>query len=161
MLSNIKVRAFTGAGIKTYIPSIAKLRTEGNESSYLKKYPQCKEAIAVVIFDGPKIVGAATGLPLEEERADLHKPILEKGDEVAKYYYFGDCILQKPYLSRGIGHHFFDLREEHVKHLKRYKYICFFQPKGTKDTLSIDAFLKKRGYVPFPEKDRVLWIKEI
>jgi hypothetical protein len=198
MSSNIKVVTFTGASIRTYIPSIAKLRTEvfreypflyaGDtkyENKYLKKLTRCKDAIAVLIFDGPKIVGSSIGLPLEEEAAEIQQPFLENGHNPADYFYLGDSVLLKPYRSRGLGHHFFDLREAHVKHLKRFQHICFCtvvrpknHPRRPKEpTISLEQFWKKRGYAQHPKfkcfiswrdldeeketpKPRVFWIKE-
>lgn len=170
MLSNIKIRSFTGASIKPYLPSIAKLRMEilleypylydGNtevEMRYLRKLVQCKESIAVVIFDGPKIVGAATGLPLEEETPEMKKPFIETDQNLNDYFYFGQALLLEPYRGRGIGHHFFDLREEHAKHLKRFKRACFFCVLRAEDHhlkpddhIPLDSFWKKRGYVFHP-----------
>jgi len=168
---NIKIRAFTGNGIKTYIPSIASLRIEvfkeypvlyvGDteyESRYLKKFTQCKEAIAILIFDGNKIVGTSTGLPLEDESPDIQKPFLEHGLNPAEYFYFGESALLQPYRGRGLGHHFFDIRESHAKHLKRFKYTCFCtvirpknHPRKPTDDMSLEAFWKKRGYTEHPE----------
>jgi len=177
-MSNIKIRSFTGAGVKTYIPSIAKLRIEvfkeypflyvGDmeyETRYLKKFIQCKEAIAVLIFDGPKIVGASTGLPLEDEGLEVQKPFLEHNQNPADYFYFGESVLLHPYRGRGLGHHFFDLREAHVKHLKRFKYICFCtvmrqknHPRRPKDHMPLENFWKKRGYAEHPElKCSIAW----
>lgn len=197
-MSNIKIRSFTGSGVKTYVPSIAKLRIEifkefpflyvgdmNYETRYLKKFTQCKEAIAVLIFDGSKIVGASTGLPLEDESLDVQKPFLERNLNPADYFYFGESVLLFPYRGRGLGHHFFDLREAHVKHLKRFKSICFCNvnrpknhPRRPKDHMPLDNFWKKRGYAEHPElkcalswkdlddtqessKPMIFWIKEI
>jgi hypothetical protein len=177
-MSNIKIRAFTGSGIKTYIPSIAKLRIEvfkeypflymGDmeyETRYLKKYTQCKEAIAVLIFDGAKIVGASTGLPLEDETEEVQKPFVDHGLNPSEYFYFGESILLQPYRGRGLGHHFFDLREAHAKHLKRFKHTCFCtvsrpknHPRRPKDHMPLETFWKKRGYTEHPEfKCAIYW----
>src|SRR3989344_6676611 len=132
MLSNIKIRSFTGGGIKPYIPTIVKLRKEvleiGNleaEIQNLKKLSQCKETIAILVFDGPKIVGASIGFPLEDEPSSIRTFFTKARLNPVDYFYFGESVLQKPYRGRGLGHHLFDLREAHVKHLKRFKYICF------------------------------------
>ncbi len=192
-MANIKIRSFTGGGLKPYVPSIAKLRQAvfhecpllyarsiDDETRYLKRIPQHKDAIAVIVFDGSKIAGASTGLPLEDETAEVQKPFVQAGLNISDYYHFGESILQKEYRGRGIGHHLFDHREAHVKHLKRFKYISFstvIQPRNPvgipKEYLPLDNFWKKRGYTQHPElkrtvpwqetgkKELVFWIKEL
>lgn len=170
MASDIKIRTLIGPGIKTYIQSIAKVRGQvmseipylqlrGLETDlkYLKHISMCKDAIAVLVFDGPKIIGSSTGMPLAEELPGFQEPFIKRGLPVEEYYYFGFSALLKPYRSRGIAHHFFDLREEHVRHLKRFSKICFtssFPPKGvhrTPDQTNLETFWQKRGYVEHPE----------
>lgn len=198
MASDIKIRTLRGAGIKTYIPSIVKVRNEvlkeypylrinhtETDTEYFKQLCKSKDSIAVLIFDGPKIVGVSTGMPFEEQQPHLHKSFLEKNLSLSDYFYFGVCTLLKPYRGRGIAHHFFDLREDHAKHLKRFNKICLtsvVRPKNhsrkPKDYISLDSFWKKRGYVeqkdlviqhawrevdekaPSP-KSLVYWVKEI
>jgi hypothetical protein len=167
MTPDIKIRTLTGAGIKTYIPSIVKVRNEvlkqypylrvghtEEDTQYFKCLCQSKDSIAVLVFDGPKIVGVSTGTPLDEHPASLQKIFLEKHLDPAEFYYFGVCTLLGPYRGRGIAHHFFDLREEHAKHLKRFNKICLsnvIRPKNhhqkPKDYVPLDSFWKKRGYV--------------
>lgn len=198
MAPDIKIRTLTGAGIKTYIPSIVKVRNEvlkeypylrvghaEEDTKYFKRLCQSKDSIAVLVFDGPKIVGVSTGTPLDEHPTPLQKTFLEQDLDPAEFYYFGTCTLLKPYRGRGIAHHFFDLREEHAKHLKRFNKICLssvIRPKNhhkkPKDYVSLDSFWKKRGYVerkdligklawcevdektPSP-KPLVFWVKEL
>ncbi len=167
MTPDIKIRSLIGAGIKTYIPSIVKVRTEvlkeypylrvghaEEDTKYFRRLCQSKDSIAVLVFDGPKIVGVSTGTPLDEHPTQIQKPFLEKNLDPSEFYYFGICSLLKAYRGRGIAHHFFDLREEHAKHLKRFNKICLsnvIRPKNhhkkPKDYIPLDSFWKKRGYV--------------
>jgi GNAT superfamily N-acetyltransferase len=198
MTPDIKIRTLHGAGIKTYIPSIVKVRNEvlkeypymrighvEEDTHYFRSLSQSKDSIAVLVFDGPKIIGVTTGVPLDEQLPALQKPFIDKALKPSDFYYFGVCTLLKPYRGRGIAHHFFDLREEHAKHLKRFNRICLsnvVRPKNhqkkPKDYVSLDSFWKKRGYVerkdligqlpwrdveektPSP-KSLVFWVKEI
>lgn len=198
MAPNINIRTFTGSGIKIYLPSIAKLRVEifksypflckfsvEEEIAYLKKFIQNKDAIAVVVFDGPKIVGVSIGAPLESQEEDYLKPFREKGLNPANYFYFGQSVLEEPYRGRGLGHHFFDIREKHVHHLKRFSGICFLSivrtnkhPEASSDYPSLASFWEKTGYSKHPDltcqkswkdvdeeketlKTLMFWIKEI
>jgi hypothetical protein len=169
--SDIKIRTFTGSQIRTYLPSIARLRIEvfrdfpflyednlDSETQYLKKYASCKEAILVMVFDGSEIVGASTGIPLEFETDAIKKPFVQKGLDTSQYFYFSESVLLKRYRGRGIGHHFFDQREAHAQKLKKYKYICFCcvvrpedHPQRPDDYIPLDDFWQKRGYVQHPE----------
>jgi hypothetical protein len=170
MASDIKIRTLIGPGIKTYIQSIAKLRQQvmseipylqlgGPETDlkYLKHISMSKDAIAVLVFDGPKIIGASTGTPLSEELPVFQEPFIQQRLPVDDYYYFGFSALLKPYRGRGIAHHFFDLREEHVRHLKRFTKICFtsmITPKGhvrPATETSLETFWQKRGYIQHPK----------
>lgn len=171
MSSNINIRTFTGAGIKTYVPSMAKLRIEvfkgypflstislEDEMAYLRKFIQHKDAIAILVFDGPKIVGVSIGAPFEMQEADLLRPFQEKGLNPASYFYFGQSTLLEPYRGRGVGHHFFDIREQHAKNLKKFTAICFISivrlphhPLASPDHSSISIFWEKRGYVKRPD----------
>ncbi len=180
-LSNIKIRAFTGSAIKTYLSTVARLRVEvfrdypyllegdiEHESQYLKKFASCKDAILVLVFDGSEIVGASLGIPLEHESDLIKKPFKEKKLDTASYYYFGESTLLKKYRGRGIGHHFFDQREAHVQKLKRYKQIafcCVVRPEDDSripnDYLPLDDFWKKRGYVKHPEMLTMITWKDI
>lgn len=170
MASDIKIRTLIGPAIKTYVQSIAKVRQEvlseipylqlgGPETdlNYLKHLSLSKDSIAIVVFDGPKIIGASTGIPLSDEIPTFQEPFLKRGISVEEYYYFGLSALQKPYRSRGIAHHLFDIREEHVRHLKRFNKICFtstIPPQGVARPIeqnNLETFWQKRGYVQHPE----------
>ena len=180
-MSNIKIRSLTGNGIRTYIPSIVQVRSEvlrdlpplrnGNveeDTRYLQQLCQLKDAIAILVFDHTKIVGVALGLPLENERPAIQKPILDQHLLVSDYYFFSNCSLLPAYRGRGLTHHFFDLREAHVQHLKRFKKICLLEIVSPTGTLSLDPFWRKRGYVKqrdltcqLKEMSLVYWMKDV
>lgn len=170
MASDIKIRTLVGSGIRTYIPSMVKVRQEvlgeipylqlGNVEAdlhYLKRLSLCKDSIAVVVFDGAKIIGVSTGMPLSDELPVFQEPFIKRGLPIGDYFYFGFSALSKPYRSRGISHHFFDLREEHVRHLKRFTKICFTSTIAPKthpysaDQALLETFWQKRGYIKQPE----------
>jgi GNAT superfamily N-acetyltransferase len=165
--SNIKISSFTGSSIKNYLSSIARLRTEvfrdypylyeadmQNEIQYLKKFANCKDAVAVIVFDGSEVVGASLGIPLELENENVKKAFKERELDLGSIYYFAESALLKKYRGRGIGHHFFDEREAHVQKLKKFKQICFCcvirpenDPRQPDDYIPLDDFWRKRGYV--------------
>jgi GNAT superfamily N-acetyltransferase len=178
LLTDIHVRSLIGPSLATYLHSIAKLRMDvfreypfleepdlSLETSRLKCYMTSKEAIGVLIFDATILVGVSLGIPLSLERAEIQKPFLDRQIDLSTYYYFAESVLLKPYRNRGIGHHFFDVREVHVKSLKKYKHICFFDPIRPEidlykpaDYLPLHDFWRKRGYTHCPDlKCQLVW----
>lgn len=167
LMTDIHVRTFIGPALRTYLHSIAKLRMDvfreypfleepdlSLETARLKRYLASKESIAVLVFDNTTLVGVSLGIPLALEREEIQKPFLNRFHDISTYYYFGESVLLKQYRNRGISHHFFDVREMHVKHLLKYKHICFFDPVRPEsdpfkpaDYLPLHDFWRKRGYV--------------
>lgn len=167
MNPNIKICRLTGSAIKTYIPSFSKLRIKAlkefpclrhnnleEDQKYLHNLARCNESIAVIIFDGSKIIGMSTGIPIEKEHSLIQNPLLQKSYNLSSIYYFTAPILLKKYQGRGIIHHFFEIQEQHVCRLKRFKKICFnVIQKSTqlsersKDDFPLDSFWRKRGYI--------------
>lgn len=181
LMTDIHVRAFVGPALRTYLHSIAKLRTDvfrdypymeepdlNRETLELRKYIASKESIGVLIFDNTTLVGVSLGIPLSLERDAIRKPFLDNLSDISSYFYFGESALLKQYRNRGIGHHFFDVREAHVKQFKKYKHICFFDPIRPEvesfkpvDYLPLHDFWRKRGYVHYPDLQcHVIW-KEV
>lgn len=180
LLTDIHVRAFIGSTIKPYTHSVSKLRSDVfreypylaepdliRETEFLRKIASSKEAVGVLVFDNTTIVGASFGIPLVQME-EMNKPFQEKHLSADSYYFFTESVLLKHYRNRGIGHHFFDVREAHVIHLKKYRHICFSTPVRPENDpqrpstyFPLDDFWRKRGYVPHPElKSRAAW-KEV
>lgn len=176
LMTDIHVRAFTGSGLKPYLHSVAKLRMEvfkdfpyyeepdlDRETHYLRKIVTHKETIGVLIFDNTTLVGVSLGSPLSIEEPAIQKPFIDRKLPVDAYFFFDDSALLKQYRGRGIGHHFFDARENHVAHFKKYQHICFCVPdclesKYPKDYIPLHDFWRKRGYVHHPEiQCKLLW----
>lgn len=171
LVTDIHVRSFTGSHIKIYLHSIAKLLEElfreypyfqetniEQQIKYIRETASHKDAIAVLIFDNTTLIGASIGTPLAAEPPEIHRPFLERQLPIAHYYYFSASLLLKPYRGRGMGHHFFDVRETHVQHCKKYTHICFcaplrpeVDPERPDDYLRLDDFWRKRGYIHHPD----------
>lgn len=193
-----KIVSYHGDEIKKFIPEIARLRIEifreypflyeGNldyEKKYLKKFETATEAIIVLAFDNDQIIGASTGLPFSYEDATLKRTFVNAGRKPDDYFYFGESILRRQYRGLGIGNHFFDEREKHARHLKRFSHICFCtakrpenDPMRPKEYRKLNSFWEKRGYKEHPElhaqiswkeigeaqespKEMIFWIKEL
>jgi GNAT superfamily N-acetyltransferase len=169
MYSRFKILPFTGKNIATYLPNIARLRVEifeefpffqeknlQEEMQLLKKYVQCPEAIVVIAFDQATIVGASMGIPLSRESEVVQKTIKEVNKNPESFFFFSESFLLKPFRGRGIGHHFFDMREQHVQELKKYDQICFCAIQRPLhmypvDHLPLNDFWRNRGFTEHPE----------
>lgn len=154
------------------------------EKKYLQTYIQSKNSIAVLVFDESYLVGASTGLPLNEETAEFRKPFAERGYPVRHIFYCGESILKKEYRGRGIYSMFIEAREKYARAFGA-KLICFcavsraqnhpLRPEGYTPP---DAIWKKFGYEkqtdlkttyswkdvnkPFEtEKEMIFWIKKL
>jgi GNAT superfamily N-acetyltransferase len=198
LMTDICIKQFSGAYIRPYLSSIARLSAEvfreypflcdtheNWELEFLQKYAESDEAIAVIVFDGSTIVGASTGIPLHEESEAYLRPFKQKNIDPTHFFHFGESLLLKPYRNRGIGHHFFDLREDYVKRMGKYTSICFcsvdrpeHDPLRPHDHRPLDDFWRKRGFTHHKEmkcflswkdlgdevetvKELSFWIKEI
>lgn len=163
------VTPLTGLAIHAAIPALARLRvsvfrewpylydgTFDYESAYLQHYTMSPRAIIVAALDKEAIVGAATGMPLADHDAAFAAPFLARGMDIAKIFYCGESVLLPDYRGCGIGHAFFDQREEHAR-AHGFSHIVFCaverpadHPSRPRNYRPLDAFWEKRGYARQP-----------
>jgi len=176
LLTELNIKTFTGHAIKPYITCIARLSLEvfqeypyfcdthlEDEIDALNKYMSSEKSIATILFEGSKVVGAATGIPLEEDDENVQKPFTLHNIDISQYYHFGEALLLKEYRRRGVGHHFYEIREEHAKKLG-YETACFYVKDRHEDDemrpldyYPLDDFWRKRGFVH--HKELKVWLK--
>jgi GNAT superfamily N-acetyltransferase len=167
---NLHVQTLAGAAITPYLPEIARLRItvfrdwpyiyQGDaqyEENYLRVYVNAPRAAAVLAFDGARVIGASTCLPLHDETASITRPFLEHGLEVEKYFYFGESLLEQTYRGQGIGVKFFEAREAHARSWGDYSHAAFcavqrpdHHPLRPADYVPLDEFWARRGYTRQP-----------
>ena len=166
----LTIKRLSGVDIKPYIADLAKLRItvfrefpylyDGNlayEKKYLKRYLNSEETVVVICFDNKAVVGASTGMPMQDEDIMVRKPFENSGFDVHDFFYFGESILLKEYRGQGIGSRFFTEREAHATQLG-YNITTFCavdrpddHPRRPPNYTPLDAFWKKRGYRKKPE----------
>jgi GNAT superfamily N-acetyltransferase len=171
MAKDIRVERWSGGGLEQFIPELARLRIEvfrnfpylydGNidyEKKYLQTYIDCPQSVIVIAFDGDKVVGASTAIPMKFETEELKKPFLDQGYNLDEIFYCSESVLDKNYRGLGIGVRFFEQREAHAQDLGSFKHICFCcverpvdHPRRPADYVPLDEFWTKRGYVKHPE----------
>ena len=171
MPRTIHVERKSGSALQQYIPELARLRIEvfrdfpylydgdlGYEEHYLQTYINCPESVIVLAFDGDKIIGASTAIPLKYETDEVKQPFLEHGYNPDEVFYCGESVLNKAYRGLGIGVRFFEEREAHAADLGGFKHICFCcverpidHPRRSPDYVPLDKFWNKRNYFKHPE----------
>lgn len=163
----IEVRPLTGADLERVLPDVARLRMtvfrdwpylyDGSfdyEHRYLQSYRDSAGAILVGAFDGDRIVGAATGTPMEDHAEDFARAFDGTGYRLQDIFYCAESVLLPEYRGRGIGHAFFDAREAHARALgRRYAAFCGVvrpneHPDRPEGYIPLDGFWRRRGYRP-------------
>lgn len=164
-------RVFHGNQVKEIIPSLGTLRiqvfydfpylyegTQAYEEAYLDIYASSDASIVLGLFDGERLVGATTGMPLNLEDKAIQAAFLQDPAGIDSYFYFGESILLPAYRGFGYGHRFFDVREAHAKQLG-FKHTVFCSvirpddhPLKPADYRPNDAFWLKREYKKLNEQ---------
>lgn len=177
----LELKRLSGDALKQYIPELASLRIEvfrdfpylydGDteyEARYLQTYIQCPESVIVLAFDGDKVVGASTGIPLKFETEEVKAPFIKAGLNIDEIFYCGESVLISKYRGQGAGIAFFDHREAHARELGGYRYSCFCgvqrpddHPRRPAGYKPLDNFWRKRGYEKHPELHTTFSWKEI
>ena len=164
----IDVRSVTGDDILTVLPDLARLRiavfrdwpylydgTLEYEEAYLDELAKAKGAVCVIARDGDQIVGASTGAPMVEHADEFGEPFTKAGYDISKIFYCGESVLLKSHRGHGLGHIFFEKREEQAHKLGGFTHSTFCRvirpddhPLKPADYIPLDKFWTKRGYAP-------------
>lgn len=171
------IRRVVGSEILPFLPEVARLRIEvfrefpylydGSESyerGYLEHYASIPQSLCVLAFEGDRVIGASTGMPLAESLPEFRRPFQDAGLVEASIFYFGESVLEKSHRGKGIGHRFFDERETHAFE-SGFSTTAFCaverpddHPLKPEDYRSNTAFWTKRGYVIHTDlKARLSW----
>lgn len=167
---SVMVTPLTGDALKKALPALASLRIkvfhewpylyDGSleyEQKYLDKFSKSDRSIIVAAKDGDTIIGAATASPLLGHADSFARPFADKGFAPEKVFYFGESVLLPEYRGQGIGHKFFDAREQHARGFGDYEFASFCavvrsptDPRKPKESRTLDDFWGKRGFSRVP-----------
>ncbi|WP_410219359.1 N-acetyltransferase family protein [Paracoccus sp. (in: a-proteobacteria)] len=165
---SVTTRVLTGDALAAALDDVARLRItvfrdfpylydgdEDYERDYLRAY-QSSGAVVVAALDGDRIVGAATGAPMADHAADFAAAFSERPEPLDQIFYCAESVLLREYRGHGIGHAFWDAREDHARALgARWCAFCSVvrpadHPARPEGYRPLDAFWRKRGYEPLP-----------
>lgn len=161
-----QLKLVTGDAVAPWLDAVARLRMtvfrqwpylyDGDmdyERDYLATYAASPRSVFVVAVDGEAVVGASTGIPLEDESGEFRAPFEACGLDPARVFYCGESVLLPGYRGQGIGHAFFDHREAHAHALGGFDCIAFCavdraedDPRRPPHDRGHQAFWRKRGY---------------
>ncbi|MDX1805288.1 MAG: GNAT family N-acetyltransferase [Alcanivorax sp.] len=166
-MSTVEIRPVTGIAVEPWLEELAALRIEvfrdfpylydgslAYERDYLDRYAQSDRSVFVLALEFNRLVGAATALPLEDADQDFQAPFQQAGLPVEQVFYFGESVLQQPYRGQGIGHRFFDLREQYAADFGfDITAFCAVEraaddPRKPAGYRSLEPFWRDRGYHP-------------
>lgn len=168
-MSGIRVEALTGARLKAHLPDVARLRIEvfrdfpylydgdlDYEARYMASFAASADALVVAAFDGDAVIGASTAAPLATQMAEVTEPFRVRGEDLSRYFYFGESVLSGAYRGAGIGVRFFEERERHARACgAAIATFCAVvrgrdHPARPADYVPLDAFWTKRGFAVAP-----------
>lgn len=128
--------------------------TVADEAEYLADFFGSDDAVLVAARDGDAIVGAATASPMRDQGKDFRARFAAAGYDPEVLFYFGESVLLPDYRGRGIGHAFFDAREQAARDAgaRGAAFAAVIRPPDHPDRPAdyrpLDPFWGARGYVP-------------
>jgi hypothetical protein len=170
-VTEVLLRAVSGAAVRPYLPALARLRIEvfrefpylydgdtAYEERYLRAYVDSPESLVLLALDGDTVVGASTGIPLDHETEDFRRPFRAAGITPADVFYCGESVLARDYRGRGLYKKFFMGREGHARALGRFTQTAFCavqrppeHPRRPAGYVPLDDVWARFGYTRRPE----------
>ena len=165
----IEMRTLTGPEVAGRLADLAALRIavfaafpylydgdEAYEAEYVREFAAEPGSVMVAAFDGERLVGAATASPMWAQKDEFRAPFERAGLDTGKLFHFGESVLLPEYRGHGIGHAFFDDREDAARSAGANA-ACFAvvirpddHPARPADYRPLDGFWRKRGYEKLP-----------
>ncbi len=181
MTLSISIKTVNSSGIEKYLSDLACLRitvfreypylyegTEEYEQRYLQTYIASGAAMAVLAFDGTKIIGASTAVPMAHETAQFKQPFIDNNIDPETLFYCGESILLPKYRGRGIYKIFFAERENFARNFGTFTTIGFCgvvrpddHPMRPNNYQPLDDIWRHFGYRPRPDLVATLPWKEV
>lgn len=194
----LDIRLLSGDALRPFIDDLARLRItvfreypylyDGSpeyEAGYLHSHVRSAWSLCVLVIDEGRVVGASTGLPLQDEAEAFQQPFLAQGWNPQRIFYFGESVVLPEYRGADLDLRFFEERERFARGLDRFDWCAFCalrrspeHPAKPASYRTPDAFWLQRGFTPQPGlhadyrwrdlgepsetvKSMVFWLKEL
>jgi GNAT superfamily N-acetyltransferase len=176
----LRLQNFHGSELEPHLDALGALRIavfreypylyDGSleyERDYLRVYLRSAGSLVVLAFDGDRVVGATTCLPMVDEGPEFQEAFVKAGYDISTICYFGESILLPEYRGHGIGKEFFTRREAQVQKLGlKLSTFCAvdrpahhpLRPAGYRP---LDDFWCSQGYAKHPDLQATFVWKEI
>lgn len=175
--NHLELKTFTGNQARDIFNDLAWLRIQifksfpylyqgelTYEKKYLERYFQSSSFFVAALYDNSQIIGATTAIGLSEESEEIKTPLIKAGFNPQECFYFGESLLLESYRGQGLGHLFFNLREQHAllrSEIKTTFFCSVIRPHNhtlrPATYLPLDAFWHKRGYQPLDVFCEMSW----
>lgn len=166
--NHLELKTFTGNEARVIFNDLAWLRIQifksfpylylgelAYEKKYLERYFQSSSFFVAALYDKSQIIGATTAIGLREESDEIKLPLVKAGFNPSECFYFGESLLLESYRGLGLGHLFFNLREQQAllnPETKTTLFCSVIRPQThalrPANYLPLDSFWHKRGYHP-------------
>jgi GNAT superfamily N-acetyltransferase len=126
------------------------------ERRYLRPYLESTQAVVVAAIADGALVGMSTAIPMEAHANEFAMAFVDRPEALDDILYCAESVLLPGWRGRGVGHRFFDVREDHGRALgRRYSAFCSVvrppdHPARPADYRPLDGFWRQRGYQPLP-----------
>ncbi|MDR3581557.1 MAG: GNAT family N-acetyltransferase [Oryzomonas sp.] len=162
----ITEQLLTGTAIADVLDDLATLRLDifpeypylyqgrrEDELTYLGTYAEAPDACVILAYDGLAVIGAATGMPLIHEGAQMIDVFTGISFPLDEIYYVGELLFRLGYRNCGLGQRLLDQLESHIRSLGCYhRLICATverpgdHPLRPRDYIPITRFLARTGF---------------
>ncbi len=166
---SLEVKVFYGFEIDPYSKDLSDLvlkafkeypylyETNDHYKDFLESYGKYSDTIVAMAFDQGKLIGVATGIPLQSA-GKYQDPVRAKGFDPRAMFYLGELVVEKQYRKQGLGKLLYDHLEAAVKSEGKYDSMILYQIEDSRydakkpaGYISTDGFWKKLGFEHHPE----------
>ena len=177
---SVEVRRIPRAEVGALLDDVARLRIgvfrdwpylyDGSldyERNYLKVYAENPRAVLIGAFADGSMVGAATGTPMTDHAEEFAAPLAAVRWDAKDVFYCAESVLLPDWRGQGIGHRFFDLREDAAREMgfSSTVFASVIRPEDhpmcPPHARDLAPFWRRRGYAPLDAPPAMLRWRDV